>query len=454
MAQHLWFDQALLPDGWANRVRISIGDGRIVAIDADAEQSSADVRHAIALPGICNVHSHAFQRGMAGLTERRGPTRDTFWTWRRLMYQFLDRLCPDDVEAIAELAFAEMLETGFTRVGEFHYLHHDVDGRDYANPGELAQSIVAAAKSTGIGLTLLPVFYAHSGFGGQAPNEGQRRFITSANGFGRILEACQTAVAALPDAIVGVAPHSLRAVTPDELKDILSMAPIGPIHIHAAEQLSEVQGCVAWSGARPVEWLLDNAAIDERWTLIHATHLDEHERPRLANSSAVAGLCPMTEANLGDGVFPAEAFVSEGGRFGIGSDSNIIVDPARELEMLEYAQRLSHRARNLLGSNQGESTGGSLFRQAVAGGDQSVGVKGSGIAEGAVADLVALDADHPSLIGRRADQLIDSWVFASRAGAVDKVWRRGELLVDRGQHRDKARIVERYRRTLGKLLAS
>jgi len=454
VGRHLWFDQALLASGWAESVRISVADGRIDAISVGAAPGPGDEHHAVALPGLCNVHSHAFQRGMAGLTERRGPARDNFWTWRRLMYRFLDRLDPDDIQAIAELAFAEMLETGFTRVGEFHYLHHDVDGRPYANPGELAERIAAAAQSTGIGLTLLPVFYAHGDFGGRPPSEGQRRFIRSVDEFGGLLEAGRAAAAALPDAVVGVAPHSLRAVTPDELGDVLAAAPAGPVHIHAAEQVGEVEACVAWSGARPVEWLLDNMPVDERWTLIHATHLSEAETGRLAASGAVAGLCPMTEANLGDGIFPTEAFLAAGGRFGVGSDSNIIVDPARELEMLEYAQRLSHRARNLLGSTEGASTGASVFRKALEGGAQSLGAGPGGIAEGAAADLVALDTEHPSLVGRRGDELVDGWIFASRAGAIDKVWRRGELLIDRGRHRHKERIVERYRRTLRKLLAS
>jgi formiminoglutamate deiminase len=451
---HLWFDQALLPDGWARRVRVSIEAGRIATITRDTDPALTDERHAVALPGMCNVHSHAFQRGMAGLTERRGPAGDDFWTWRALMYRFLDRLDPDDLQAVSELAFLEMLEGGYTRVGEFHYLHNDLDGRPYADPAELAGRIVAAAQATGIGLTLLPVFYAHGDFGGAPASVGQRRFVQPVDSFAALLEASRRAAAALPDAIVGVAPHSLRAVTPEELQAVAALAPAGPIHIHAAEQLREVEACVAWSGARPVAWLLDNAAVDARWTLIHATHLDEAEIAGLARSGAVAGLCPTTEANLGDGIFPADRYLAARGRWAIGSDSNIVVDPARELELLEYAQRLSHRARNLLAPAEGASTGASLFRGALAGGAQALGLPTHGIAEGASADLVSLATDHPSLAGRSGDALLDGWIFASRAGAIDRVWRHGECVVEAGRHRDRERIVARYCRTLEKLLAA
>lgn len=454
MRLHLWFDQALLPDGWARRVRLSVDRGRIAAIARDCDPAPADERHAVGLPGMCNVHSHAFQRGMAGLAERRGPSGDDFWTWRSLMYRFLDRLGPEDVQAVSELAFLEMLESGYTRVGEFHYLHHDLDGRPYDDPAELAGRIVAAAQATGIGLTLLPVFYAHGDFGGREAGLGQRRFIQTTDGFASLLDASRRATAALPDAVVGVAPHSLRAVTPDELRAAAALAPQGPIHIHAAEQVREVEGCLAWSGARPVAWLLDNMDVDARWTLIHATHLDEAEIAGLARSGAVAGLCPTTEANLGDGIFPADRFLAADGRFAIGSDSNIVVDPARELEMLEYAQRVALRARNVLALTEGASTGASLFGRALAGGAQSLGVTAYGLSTGASADLISLDTGHPSLASRSGDQLLDGWIFASRAGAIDRVWRQGEQVVVGGRHRDRDRIVARYRSTLERLLAA
>lgn len=430
----------------------AISDGAIARIETGVPPPQNGERSPIALPGLGNVHSHSFQRAMAGLAERRGAAQDTFWTWREVMYRFLDRIGPEDVEAIAALAFSEMLESGFTRVGEFHYLHHDPAGRPYANPAQLAERIVAAASGTGIGLTLLPVFYAHGGFGGRAPSPGQRRFVCNVDSFAELLEQARRAAARLPDAVVGLAPHSLRAVAPDELAAIRAMAPSGPVHIHAAEQIGEVEDCLAWSGQRPVEWLLDHAEIDARWTLIHATHVTQAEAGRLAATGAVAGLCPLTEANLGDGIFPTASFVGEGGRFAVGTDSNIVIDAARELELLEYAQRLTHRERNLVNPGQG-STGAALFAMAIEGGAQALGAGPSGLRVGQPADIVGLDLGHPSLMGRSGDALIDAWLFAAGARAVDKVWRRGELVVDRGRHRRKDAILAGYRTTITKLLA-
>ena len=445
----LWFQSALLPQGWSERVRLSIADGRIARIETGVEARAGDERHAIAVPGLCNVHSHAFQRGMAGLAETRGPANDNFWTWREVMYRFLDRLSPDDVEAIAELAYVEMLETGFTRVGEFHYLHHDPSGAPYANATELATRIAAAAAQTGIGLTLLPVFYAHSNFGGAAPAPGQRRFINDVDGFAKLMEKSRAAIAQLEDANIGVAPHSLRAVTAEELQAIVPLAQGGPIHIHAAEQTKEVDDCVAWSGARPVEWLLDNAGVDSRWCLVHATHMTATETERLAKSGAVAGLCPITEANLGDGVFPAQPYLEAGGRFGIGTDSNVLIDPAQELRALEYAQRLTCRARNLLARETDRSTGRDLFDAALAGGAQALG-QPAGLSQGAPADIVSLDTNHPSLVGRSGNAILDSWLFAG--GTVDCVWRFGRKQVTGGRHQAREAVEKRYREAMRRVV--
>ena len=446
----IWFDTAWLADGWHQRVRIEIENGLIASITPDAEPMPGDERHAIAVPGLCAVHSHAFQRGMAGLTEYRGPGDDDFWTWRALMYQFLDRIDPDDAEAIAARAYADMLETGFTRVGEFHYLHHAPDGTAYANPAEMTARIVAAGRTSGIGMTLLPVFYAHGGFGGAAPTPGQRRFLNDLDGFARLVEGARRF--ADDDTNVGVAPHSLRAVTPDELAAMPVLAAGGPIHIHAAEQVREVEDCVAWSGARPVQWLLANAPVDRRWCMIHATHLTDAETDALAASGAVAGLCPITEANLGDGIFPAVRYLAAGGAFGIGTDSNVLIDPAQELRQLEYSQRLVHRGRNMLAGATRQSVGATLFAGAERGGAQALNVP-AGIVAGGSADIVSLDADHDALIGRSGDALIDGWVFAARTGAVDCVWRRGRKVVADGRHVASAAIAAAYRRTVEKLLA-
>jgi formiminoglutamate deiminase len=445
----LWFERALLPDGWADQVRIAIDGATISAVEAGVEPESGDQRHGAALPGLCNVHSHGFQRGMAGMSERRGRPDDDFWSWREVMYRFLDRLTPDDIAAITAQAYVEMLEGGFTRVGEFHYLHNDVDGARYADPAETAGAIVVAAEATGIGLTLLPVFYAHADFGGAPPAPGQRRFISDVDGFAGLVEASRAKLSA--DATIGIAPHSLRAVTPDELAAIIPLANGGPLHIHAAEQVREVEACIAWSGARPVEWLLDNAQVDARWCLIHSTHVNARETARLAASGAVAGLCPVTEANLGDGVFPAVDYLAAGGRFGVGTDSNILIDAASELRAVEYSQRLTLRKRALLVDGAEPSVGATLFAKAQVGGAQALGVA-SGLGAGHPADIVSLDLDHPALVGAGSD-LLDRWIFAARPGAIDGVWRAGRQVVDQGRHIAAAAIADRYRRTVAALLA-
>lgn len=445
-----WSATALLPDGWAQNVRITAANGLIISIETGTLAAPGDETHQIALPGLANVHSHAFQRGMAGHAEHRGGNRDdNFWSWREVMYRFLDRLTPDDMEAIAAMAYIEMLETGYTHVGEFHYLHNDSDGRTYADPAEMAARIAAAAQETGIGLTLLPVFYAHSNFGGLAPNHGQRRFINDLDSFARLLDCCRTMLADGDQ--IGVAPHSLRAVTGEELAALVAMQPCGPIHIHAAEQEKEVRESLSFSGKRPVEWLLDHAGLDERWCLIHATHLTDVETDSLAASGAVAGLCPITEANLGDGIFPALRFLEAGGRIGIGTDSNILIDPAQELRALEYSQRLAHKARNVLASDAHPSVARRLFQSTLAGGAQAMGIA-PGLAVGHAADFVTLDAAHPALHGRKGDQLLDNWIFATRNTCIDTVWKRGKKLVSGGQHRANARVTERYLKVVDRIM--
>ncbi|MGH6888888.1 MAG: formimidoylglutamate deiminase [Rhizomicrobium sp.] len=446
----LWFETALLENGWAERVAIEFADGRIARIETGVSPARGAEAHSIAIPGLCNLHSHAFQRGMAGLAETRGPASDDFWTWREVMYHFLDRLTPDDVEAIAALAYIEMLETGFTRVGEFHYLHCDAMGHPYDDAAEMASRIAAAAGTTGIGLTLLPVFYAHGNFGGTPPAPGQRRFLTDIDSFARLMEASGRAIAHLPDANLGVAPHSLRAVTPQELAAVVGLAPGGPVHIHAAEQVKEVNDCLAWSGARPVEWLLDRAGVDCAWCLVHATHMTADECKRLAGSGAVAGLCAITEANLGDGIFPAQDYLRDEGRFGIGTDSNVRISAGEELRGLEYAQRLEHRSRNCWPGASGESTGRSLFDGALAGGARALGQSHYGLKVGASADVISFDRDDSALAGRTGDRLLDSWIFAG--AGVDCVWRGGRKVVAAGRHCARDSVVARYRRTLSQLL--
>jgi formimidoylglutamate deiminase len=448
----LHFGTALLPEGWRQDVLVEIREGRIAKVLVDARPRPQDERHAIGLPGMPNLHSHAFQRGMAGMAEHGSPGPDDFWTWREAMYRVALSVTPDDVEAIAAQLYVEMLEAGFTRVGEFHYLHHDADGSPFADIAEMANRVLAAASATGIGMTLLPVFYAHGDFGGAPPTGGQRRFICDLDGFAKLFEASRDAILKLEAANIGIAPHSLRAVAPEELGAMLAIFPSGPVHIHAAEQVREVEACVAWSGRRPVEWLLANASVDPRWCLIHATHMTDAETDALTASGATVGLCPITEANLGDGLFNGYRFMQRGGHFGIGSDSNVLVDAAAELRQLEYAQRLRDRARNRLGGDD-KSTGRTIFDRAVEGGARALGSGPAGIAADASADIVSLSPDHIMLEGRRGDHILDAWIFAASHSAVDSVWVRGMKQVSGGRHRHRDEVRYSFKGVMRRLLA-
>jgi formiminoglutamate deiminase len=449
----LHFASALLPSGWANDVQVVVTAGAIAEVTPGVAPAAGDERHQIALPGLASLHSHAFQRGMAGLAEMRGDSTDTFWTWRETMYRFALAMTPDDVAAVATLLYVEMLEQGFTRVGEFHYLHHDRNGSPYADIAEMAARIAQAAEASGIALTLLPSFYAHGSFGGAAPHAGQRRFICSVDQFAELISASRRAIAHLSGANIGIAPHSLRAVTPDELAAIIPLADGGPVHIHAAEQVKEVEDCVAWSGRRPVQWLLEHAPIDRRWCIIHATHMTDEEIGALAKTDAVAGLCPITEASLGDGIFPAREFLDAGGRFGVGTDSNVLVGVADELRLLEYGQRLKHRQRNVLSGRAGTSTGRTLFDFALAGGAQALAQATVGLVLGARADIVTLDAAHPSLAGRSHDTIIDGWIFAAGSGVIDCVWAGGDKVVEGGRHKLRQSARERFNASVRRLVA-
>jgi formiminoglutamate deiminase len=440
--------QVLTDIGWQSDVRIVVHNGHIQSLQAGVRPQPDDECHTTILPSMPNLHSHAFQRGMAGLAEMPGSTSDNFWSWRDIMYRFALSVTPDDVEAIAAQLYVEMLEAGFTRVGEFHYLHHAPDGSPYANSAEMATRLAAAALDTGIGLTLLPVFYAHSGFGGQSPGEGQRRFITSLSSFERLLSDTQDAVKPIKNAVVGIAPHSLRAVTPEELVALQKLDFDGPIHIHVAEQTGEVDACLAWSGKRPVEWLLDHMDVNAHWCFIHVTHMTDVETRRMAEAGVIAGLCPITEANLGDGTFPAGDFSRYGGRFGIGSDSNVLIGLADELRQLEYSQRLSHRARTVLASGD-RSTGRSLIEDAMTGGGLALHAK-TGLAKGKPYNALSLKIRHA--LPYDADRSVDHWIFANGAD-IDCVWMEGDRLVTGGKHRARQAISSRFHRAMQPLLA-
>ena len=449
----LHFRDALLEAGWHRDVLVTV-EGRLIAAVSPGTAPPPDAERfaGVAVPGVANVHSHAFQRAMAGLVERRGPEEDSFWTWREVMYRFLARMTPDDIEAVAALAYVEMLEAGFTGVGEFHYLHNAPDGSRYADPAETGARIAAAAEASGIGLALLPCFYAHGGCGGVPAKPGQIRFLSDLDSYWRLLDSSRRHLSGLPGAVLGIAPHSLRAADAGEMRALAESWPSGPIHIHAAEQTAEVDECVAWSGARPVQWLLDNMAVDGRWCLIHATHMTPGEVRALAGSGSVTGLCPITEANLGDGIFEAPGFLAAGGRLAVGTDSNVRISLPEELRTLEYAQRLRERKRNRLGP-AGSSTGRHIYDIVRAGGAQALGLNTGALAPGRSADILVLDDTHPALVARTGDAILNSWVFASGEGVVRDVVAGGRRVVSDGRHIHRDAIRCRFAETMRRLLA-
>jgi formimidoylglutamate deiminase len=430
VAETLVFRHALLPSGWERDVRLTISGGRIDSVEAGVSGGKD-----IVLPGMPNLHSHAFQRAMAGYAEKRGARHDSFWTWRELMYKLALSMQPEDVETTATLAFTEMLEGGFTAVAEFHYLHHAPDGRPYDDIGEMAARLAAAARNTGIELLLLPVFYAHAGFGGTKLQDQQRRFGNSLESYGRLYERCAQLAPS------GIAPHSLRAATLEDLTQLSALVGTRPFHIHIAEQMAEVEACLAFTGQRPVEYLLDQAPVAENWCLIHATHVTAAEAAGMASSGAVAGLCPITEANLGDGIFPAHGFT---GAFGVGSDSNVLIDAAQELRMLEYSQRLATRQRNVMATASIHATATALYTNAVAGGTQALGI-GGGIVPGAPANFVTIAGHDP-------DIALAQSVFSARASMVRNVWVHGRCVVRDGQHEIAREARARFDAMLSRLV--
>ncbi|MFC3676334.1 formimidoylglutamate deiminase [Ferrovibrio xuzhouensis] len=449
---------ALLPDGWHDDVRVEVdAAGTITAVTPEsAATPDAERLDGVVLPGLPNLHSHAFQRAMAGLAERSGPGADSFWTWRETMYRFAGRLTPADIEAIAAQLYAEMLQAGYTAVAEFHYVHHQAGGTPYDDPAELSWRVLAAAEAAGIGLTHLPVLYRYAGFGNREPQERQRRFLHDSEAYGRLLQQLAPAFRDRADRRLGIAPHSLRAVSPVMLRDGLAaldaIDPAAPVHIHIAEQTAEVDNCLAATGSRPVDWLLSTMPVDARWCLVHATHLTDSECAALAASGAVAGLCPTTEANLGDGLFPAQAFLAAGGRIGIGSDSHISVDAAEELRLLEYGQRLFRRSRSLLAGGPDRSTGRALFDAACRGGAQALGRPLGAIAVGHRADFLRLDDEAPVLAAKRGDALLDAWIFAGQPTTpIRDVWVGGRKVVENGRHIRSGEFAARYRQSLRRL---
>lgn len=441
----LFAADALLPSGWAKNVLLAWNEaGELTRVETDSRAPDGmTTMSGPVIPGMPNLHSHAFQRATAGLTEYRSHnvdgTQDNFWSWRTLMYRFASRLGPEQLEAIAFWVYVEMLEAGYTSVCEFHYLHNNIDGQPYADDATLALAIMRAAQRAGIGITLLPVLYQTSGLGGLPPSEGQRRFVRSTDSMLKLLDRLKPLCDA-QGVRLGLAPHSLRAVPPDGLREALAgldaIDATAPIHIHIAEQIKEVSDCIAWSGQRPVAWLLDHSPVDARWCLVHATHMDADEYRRAGASGAVAGLCPTTEANLGDGIFDLPAWRTAGGVWGIGSDSHICVNVAEELLMLEYSQRLRSRQRNVAADAAQPQVATAMMLSAVRGGAQAVSRPVGGLAVGQQADLVMLNGAHTPLSGLPAPEMLSSHVFASnRTSAIAKVWVAGHPHVESaGRH--------------------
>ena len=446
--------QAKVPTGWASDVRLIVAEGRIVSIEENQQPQSGDVITGTLLPALGNLHSHSFQRAMAGMTEFRMAGKDSFWTWRDLMYRFTANLTPEHVEAIAAFVFLEMQEAGYASVGEFHYLHHQPGGKPYDDLGELSSRIAAAADLTGIGLTHLPVLYTYGGAGQSQLEAGQARFGNSVDRFNELVACAEGAIAQLSDDCrVGIAPHSLRATSPDDLRAALEARTSGPFHIHIAEQPKEVEDIQAWLGARPVEWLLANTNVNKDWCLIHATHMTEIETVSMAKSGAVAGLCPVTEANLGDGPFNGPAYLNAGGAFGVGSDSNVLISLTEELRTLEYSQRLRDIARNVMVVGEG-SVGDTLYTGAAKGGAQALGRNAGQISVGSLADLVAIDSSAPVLCALRQDQVLDGLVFAAKDNVVTDVWSAGRHAVQSGRHIKRDAITAAYRSAIQSLMAS
>lgn len=439
--QRLFARYALLPEGWKENVLLQWDHtGQLLSVTTDSEASQAQHQHpGVMLPGMPNLHSHAFQRAFSGLTEYRAQSEDNFWSWRTSMYDFANRIAPSQLEDIATYLYIEMLQAGYTSVCEFHYLHQDIDGKPYANDTELSLALIRAAARAGIGLTLLPVLYQQSGFGDPLPQYAQRRFIRSTDSLLGMIDHLRPQCL-VQGGNIGLAPHSLRAVQPQALADAVSSMrlqdPDAPIHIHIAEQQREVTDCLAWSGQRPVQWLLDHYDLDAHWCLVHATHLDMRELASVAKSRAVAGLCLTTEANLGDGIFPAREYLERGGRWGIGSDSHISVSVVEELRLLEYAQRLSLQQRNVLVSPDMPQLAQHLYTSAVSGGACASSRPIAGLHIGQQADFVLLNPQHPLLEEMSVDSQLASHLFAiTSAQAIASVWTKGSCRIEAGQHR-------------------
>ncbi len=446
MIKH-FFETAYISGKWQQNVLLSVTEaGVISAIETESADKGAIQHGGYVVPGMPNLHSHAFQRAMAGLGEVAGLSDDSFWSWRSVMYDFLHHITPEDFEAIADQLYLEMLKAGFTSVGEFHYLHHQPGGEPYSDRLEMSRRLASSAQKTGIHLTLLPVLYSYSGFGAQAPNTGQGRFVSQTDDFLTMVTDLKQLNWGEASVNVGVAPHSLRATSEDQLRALADIVTEDmPVHIHIAEQIKEVEDCIAWSGQRPVDWLMSHAEVTDKWCLVHATHIKPAEIQAILKTGAIAGLCPVTEANLGDGLFPVSELLSGGGTFGIGTDSNINISLAEECRLLEYGQRLQKLKRTLI-SDRGQSNGEKLFSEAVKGGQKALHPGQAGALQvGSPATFVCLDGDHPVLAGKKASHVLDGWIFAGSNDLVKDVYVNGKQVIEGGEHVRQEQIAARFK---------
>ncbi|HHQ6573437.1 TPA: formimidoylglutamate deiminase [Serratia fonticola] len=428
--------RALLPTGWAHNVRLEVdAHGQLAQVTPNADSDGCLRLHGDVVPGMPNLHSHAFQRAMAGLAEVAGNPQDSFWTWRDLMYRLVQRLTPEQVGVIARQLYIEMLKGGYTQVAEFHYLHHTPEGKAYADRGEMTGRLSEAALQAGIGMTLLPVLYSYAGFGAQPAQAGQRRFIQSAENYLEQQQVIARQLAGQPLQNQGLCFHSLRAVELGQMQQILAASDQTlPVHIHIAEQQKEVNDCLAWSGQRPVAWLYEHLPVDSRWCLVHATHLDREELEQLARSKAVAGLCPTTEANLGDGIFPGDSYLHHQGRWGIGSDSHVSLNVVEELRWFEYGQRLRDQRRNRLTTPEQPAVADVLYQQALRGGAQACGTAIGKLAVGYRADWLVLDGDDPYLASAPDASILNRWLFAGGKEQIRDVFVAGRQVIEQGSH--------------------
>ena len=447
----IFANKILTSSGWKENITVEVNaDGHIEKLGTDTKEYDHHV--GCLLPAPVNAHSHSFQRAMSGLTEYRGPNpKDSFWTWRKLMFKFLKQLDPDIVEAVAAFVQMEMLEAGFSTNVEFHYLHHSESGRPYDDIAEMSQRIISAANQSGIGLTLLPVFYQYGGCDLRALEDGQRRFGNNLDQFQTLFQRVSKILeTSSPDTSLGLAPHSLRAVDPKDLIELVNIAEKNPIHMHLAEQVAEVDEVKEFLGARPVEWVMENLDISNQWCMIHCTQMEPHEVKMLAKTQAVAGLCPITESSLGDGIFEGANWMSNNGNIAIGSDSNVRISLSEELRTLEYSQRLRDRSRAVL-ANSHQSTGRRLFEGICKGGAQAAGRKTGLIKEGYLADLLALDTNHVDLERHKEDTLLDSYIFSGDDRMISDVWSAGRHLVKDGEHILRTEITRAYKKATKKL---